>query len=135
MKPFNVLLIDDDEDDRSVFTSAMGTISERTNCIALEDAALALQQLEEKLLTPDVIFLDLNMPKMDGKEFYLTIQQRQDLSHIPIVIFSTASYLKSRESEVLNAAPFISKPDTFNDLKEILQTYLGSNFSQFNMAV
>lgn len=135
MKPFNVLLIDDDEDDRSVFTSAMVTISERTHCITLEDAALALQRLEEKQLTPHVIFLDLNMPKMDGKEFFTTIKGRQNLNHIPIVIFSTASYLKSRESEVLNAAPFISKPDTFNDLKEILQSYLGSNFSQFNMAV
>jgi len=135
MKPLNILLIDDDEDDRDVFTSAIATVSGCPNCITLEDAAAALQKLEEKLLTPDVIFLDLNMPKMDGRDFYLRIKAKQDLKDIPIVLFSTSSFLESVRSEPLINAHFIAKPDSFSELKMVLQEYLDTNFNRLRAAV
>lgn len=135
MKNLKVLLIDDDEDDREVFTSAMAALPGCPQCISLEDAGEALLALEEKMLDPDVIFLDLNMPKMDGKDFFLKMKARQNLMHIPIVIFSTSSFRRSVNSKELDAATFIAKPDTFSELKVLLQDYLDQNFSELQAAV
>ena len=134
MKPLNVLLIDDDEDDREVFSSAIAMMDECPDCIVLEDAAAALLKLEKKLLTPDVIFLDLNMPRMDGRDFLIKIKEKESLAHIPIVLFSTSSYLESVKSDTLKGTDFIAKPDSFRELKTILQEYLYTNFQRLRPA-
>lgn len=130
MKTISILLIDDDEDDREVFSSAVEMISGCSDCVTLDDAASALEKLENHGLTPDVIFLDLNMPKMDGRDFFLKIKANPELSHIPIVLFSTSSFLESVRSDILEGADFIAKPDSFTELKLILQDYLNNHFTQ-----
>jgi len=128
MKKLNVLLIDDDEDDRDVFSSAIALLRAQPNCMVLGNAETALVQLEQDTIAPDVIFLDLNMPRMDGREFYMQVKARHKLKNIPIVLFSTSSYLESVRSAELNGAPFIAKPENFSELTLLLENYFDSNF-------
>jgi len=70
-----VLLIDDDEDDQEIFLSAMSEVSTSAVCTAESSARLALQKLENREISVDVIFLDLNMPIMDGKQFLAALKK------------------------------------------------------------
>jgi CheY-like chemotaxis protein len=81
-----VLLIDDDEDDHDIFLSAMNEISSITHCSAENGSLMALQKLENREIIPDVIFLDVNMPIMDGQEFLKQIKQRDALKGIPVIM-------------------------------------------------
>lgn len=123
MKSINVLLIDDDEDDRDVFTSAISLVSSKLNCTAINDATSALYKMEQNIINPDVIFLDLNMPKMDGKEFFMLMRAQQRFRDIPVVLFSTSNYLECVKSDELCTTPFIAKPEDFTGLINILRNY------------
>lgn len=75
---------------------AMKEVAIRAECQVLADAKAALQQLETRELIPDVIFLDLNMPVMDGKGFLTAIKANQLLKEIPVIMLSTSANPKSR---------------------------------------
>jgi len=75
-------------------------------------------------IKPDVIFLDLNMPVMSGLELLTEIKKQEVLQQIPIIIFSTSQLEDiKREAKQLGAHDYISKPNNFNDLKQILRKY------------
>jgi CheY-like chemotaxis protein len=66
---------------------------------------------------PDLIFLDLNMPGMDGKTCLDEIKRIRRASHIPVVVYSTSSYHKDvEETKSLGAAEFINKPSDYTEL-------------------
>jgi CheY-like chemotaxis protein len=74
----SILLVDDDEDDRSLFKEAVNSLDKSIQCWTAHDGQHALQVLMYDLIViPDVIFLDLNMPKMNGLEFLSTIKKKQ----------------------------------------------------------
>lgn len=117
----NILLIDDDEDDHEIFITAVKAISANVKCTALHNAKEALLLLKENKLKPDVIFLDLNMPIMNGQEFLLAIKNVEELKEIPVIIFSTSSHQPTIElMKDLGAENFITKPERYNELIEIL---------------
>lgn len=119
----NILQIDDDSDDCELFMDALEAVSAATYT-AICDPVEALRKLIEKEITPDVIFLDLNMPIMSGLEFLTEIKKKEDLKEIPIIIFSTSQLDDIiREAKAHGADDFISKPNNFNDLKRILSQY------------
>lgn len=64
-----VLYVDDDQDDQEVFLEAVKSINASLPCYVASDANAALETLDKMSERPDYIFLDLNMPKLDGKEF------------------------------------------------------------------
>jgi CheY-like chemotaxis protein len=121
MRIRNILLIDDDEDDQEIFTSAVAEISDTVTCDCIPDATRALATLTAKKELPDVIFLDLNMPIMNGQQFLSAIKKEKQLSAIPVIIFSTASDRATIETtRMLGAHDFITKPRSFDRLVEIL---------------
>jgi len=121
----NILLIDDDLEDQEIFNSALDEVSEELQCTALTNAKEALDQLNRKELTPDVIFLDLNMPLMTGQEFLKEIKRVDHLQSIPVIIFTTSSNAATIEqTKVLGASDFITKPSKFDLLVTILRTIL-----------
>lgn len=117
----HVLLIDDDEDDREIFSSAIarvGAVKKFTECSC---PVAALKSLEQRELKPDIIFLDLNMPKMNGHEFLTRIKSNAELSKIPVVIFSTSGNSRNIKASMdLGASDYITKPYRFDALVEIL---------------
>lgn len=116
-------MIDDDEDDCEIFLVALEKSFGPGNYNTLNQATIALQQLDQKQLQPDLIFLDLNMPIMNGVEFLTLIKRKEHLSHIPVIIFSTSSQADLIEkTRQLGAHDFITKPSDFNDFLKIFQS-------------
>lgn len=121
MRYQNILLIDDDEDDQEIFLKAVAQISTSVKCLALCDASEALKKLAANEITPDVIFLDLNMPIMNGQQFLSAIKEKEVLKTIPVIIFSTSSHAATIQlTKDLGAYDFITKPNKYSELIEIL---------------
>ncbi|MES2575343.1 MAG: response regulator [Bacteroidota bacterium] len=119
----NILHVDDDSDDCELFMEALQEVSDAMYT-AIYNPVEALRKLIEKEIEPDVIFLDLNMPFMSGLEFLTAIKKKEIIKEIPVIIFSTSQFSDIiREAKDHGAHDFISKPNNFNDLKEILSKY------------
>lgn len=108
-----VLLIDDDEDDVQMLEEALKTIDGCHRTIQAKDGVEGLKVLEglqtEKRL-PCLIVLDINMPKMDGKQTFLAIKSNNELSNIPIVIFSTSTSLLDKTFFERHNTAYFVKP-------------------------
>lgn len=124
--PFQtLLLIDDDEDDQEIFITAAGEVSSGVSCMAFHDAREALDKLSRREIDPDIIFLDLNMPIMDGHQFLAEIKKNPALKNIPIIIFSTSSHPNTIQTvKALGAHDFITKPGLYDELVNILRPIL-----------
>jgi CheY-like chemotaxis protein len=124
MKFNNVLHIDDDPDDLELFAEALKGWSFATYH-AVHSPIDALKKLESEKLTPDIIFVDLNMPLMDGMEFLQKIKAHDQLKNIPVIVLSTCSGKNSSEkAKALGAHAYITKPHNFKKLQAILQMIL-----------
>jgi CheY-like chemotaxis protein len=123
-----ILLIDDDEDDQEIFMMAVNEVSKKAECVALSDASMALKKLENKEVVPDVIFLDLNMPIMNGQQFLVEIKKRDSLKNIPVIVFSTSFHQATIDlTKELGAKDFITKPNNLPALIKILEPLLNFN--------
>jgi CheY-like chemotaxis protein len=121
----HILHIDDDVDDHEIFYEALQQVNDRINYRALTDARDALTRLRAKEVKADVIFIDLNMPEMNGQQFLVEIKNCNELKHIPVVVLSTASYAGTIEAtKELGAKHFITKPNSFNELVAALSSVL-----------
>jgi len=125
MRFTNLLLIDDDEDDQELFIEAAKEISPDIHITVVPDAATALEKLTSKSVIADVIFSDLNMPRMTGQQFLVEIKKRHDLKDIPVIIFSTSSHTHTIQLvKDFGAHDFITKPGLFNELVTTLRRLL-----------
>ena len=124
MMPYkNVFLIDDDDDDQDLFCSAVGELSKAIVCTPFSNGLLALAAL--KNMIPDVIFLDWNMPVMNGEEFLTAIKKDRDLTHIPVIVISTTAHPETMfQSQQLGARAFITKPNKYSDLILLLKPFI-----------
>ena len=117
------------DDDRNLFCEAVKEINENANCLAVgkgEDAIFMLRS--DSVLRPDLIFLDLNMPGMNGRECLKEIKKDSALKDIPIVIYSTSSSQKDiRETRELGAAYIKFKPSSFKSLCEYIIYFMEMN--------
>lgn len=121
-----IVLIDDDEDDQEIFQLVLSRISSSVDCTCFDDASFAYEMLRSSLLLPDVIFLDLNMPGMNGQQFLTKIKQGNGTLHkIPVIIFTTASDAGIKQQmKALGAYDFITKPGDINALKGLLTPFI-----------
>jgi CheY-like chemotaxis protein len=126
VNPFTVLLVDDDDDDIEFFVEVIKTLSDKINIITGKNGIECLQTLEN--ITPDIIFLDVNMPLMDGKECLEKIKSDSALKNIPVVIYSTTRQKEEIEHFINIGATFLQKPVSFADfltpLKSVLSQHL-----------
>ncbi|MBP1225478.1 response regulator [Flavobacterium sp. 1355] len=120
MKYKNILQIDDDYDDCDFFSEALREVSEAAYT-SIHNPVQALQQLSNKVIEPDLIFLDINMPYMNGIDVLTEIKKKDVLKNIPVIIFSTSipSEIKNK-IKTLGAMDCLIKPNEFNALKKIL---------------
>ena len=128
MKYQNILIIDDDEDDQEIFLAAVKEVSTTVVSMAFDSGVEALKQLRLHSISPEVIFLDLNMPVMSGQQVLIELKNDPALQNIPVIIFSTSSRPSTiQEMKDLGATDFITKPSGFGDLVNILKSLLKKN--------
>jgi CheY-like chemotaxis protein len=125
-KQLNILLADDDTDDCIFFKQALHELILPTVFTAVHDGEQLMQFLtDEKNELPNILFLDLNMPRKNGFECLSEIKLSEKLKLLPVIVFST-----SFEQEVVNmlyqngAQYFIRKPSEFSQFKKIIQQSL-----------
>ncbi len=130
-----VLLVDDDKDDIFFFNDIFSETVKDGILLTAGNGAEALQLLQKGTI-PDVIFLDLNMPVLNGKDFLKEIKQLQDFYKIPVLVYTTSSSSKDiEEVMILGAACFITKSSSPKDLALILQTITSHKSNNIKQAM
>jgi CheY-like chemotaxis protein len=115
------LLADDDQDDTELFQEALASIDPAITFHSAGDGQEALHKLELLDQKPDIIFLDINMPVMNGWQCLKQIKSCEAYKDIPVVIYSTSSYQREMNIALnLGAMCYLIKPDDFIVLKEAL---------------
>ena len=118
-----ILLAEDDEDDFLLFQEALNEYKEPIRLNWVKDGEELMKVLkQDKGEIPDIIFLDINMPRKNGFECLTEIRQHQTLKFIPVIIFSTSND-QALVSWMYNAGAnlYLSKPTDFRKLKESIQ--------------
>lgn len=128
-----ILLVDDDADDRKYFIEAVNEIDASIECDTAIDGQQALKLLNNPEYTlPDFIFLDLHMPRYNGKQCLQLIKADDRLKDIPVIIYTTSKEVEESEQlQNMGAVHFISKPadpeEIFYILSVILEEQWNSN--------
>lgn len=125
-----ILLVDDDQDDRSIFNDALSELKIETSLTMLEDGRDLVGYLEDpKNKRPDILFLDLNMPYKSGVECLKEIRAIQKFKDLSVAIYSTSNSEKDMEDTFINGANiYIRKPNDFTQLKKVLTEVLSINW-------
>lgn len=127
-----ILLADDDTDDTDMFHEALMEVDPSTVFYRATDGRDALAMLEKREQEmPHIIFLDINMPRMDGWECLAKLKANDTYKNIPILMYSTSAHQRDIDIAMdLGALCFMTKPSDFKELKKILAeiiTHLDGN--------
>ncbi len=127
-RPIEILLVEDSPSDTDLTLEALKDFKVRNHVSVVEDGVLALQFLRREgpyadAPRPDLIMLDLNLPRKDGREVLAEIKRDDSLKTIPIVVLTTSradqDILRAYE---LNANCYITKPVDFNQFLEVVRS-------------
>jgi len=124
-----VFLVDDDSDDREIFKEVLLSLNIGLKYEEAKNGAEAWEKLNSNTFDkPDLIFLDLNMPIMDGRQFLKLIKQNQNFDTIPVIIYTTSSNETDKNFALQNEALFMTKQYSMavlrSDLKDIIEKFL-----------
>jgi CheY-like chemotaxis protein len=118
-----ILLADDDADDTDLFSEALTSAGQDIVCYTTGNGQEAISKLDELEEMPSLIFLDINMPVMNGWQCIKILKAHDVYKNIPVIIYSTSSH--KREADIaleLGALAFLSKPTDYDQLEKILST-------------
>lgn len=120
------MIVDDDDDDREFFCEAVDSIDPNIHCMNIENGETALHYLkDDSKIMPDYIFLDLNMPRINGKECLIQIKKLNHLKQIPVIIYTTSNHPQELEQTLqLGASGIIHKHTKFDLLCNELREWL-----------
>ncbi len=119
-----IVIIEDDVDDQDIFKEAFRQLNYKNEIIFFNDGQEALRYLTESIREPFIVFSDINMPKLDGKELRAQIHENESIriKTIPYLFFTTSV----AQEDVIDAYSksiqgFFVKPSSFDDLKNLLR--------------
>jgi CheY-like chemotaxis protein len=105
------MLIDDDQDDQDIFLMALRKADAQTSCLVANDGVEGLKILSDFSYTPRYIFVDINMPKINGIECLRQIRKLDHLKDSRVIMYSTSSDEGIiRQCKELGADDFLAKP-------------------------
>lgn len=120
-----VLYIDDDDDDRFLFVECLAKVRPEVKCVTAvggEESLCILKTLDEQ---PICVFIDMNMPLVDGLQTLSLLKVHARMYHVPAYIFSTSSRADfAVEAYKLGAAAYVIKPNTLDKFCEVLTKYI-----------
>lgn len=115
-----ILLIDDDEDEHEIFLSALRNIDKKFHFVSAHSCDTALSMLKE--LDPDYIFIDLNMPRLDGMVCLGEVKKIARIAHVPVYMYSTGINAKEGQRALqMGAVDYILKPSSISTLSALLK--------------
>lgn len=116
------LLADDDSDDTEMFSEALAGIDKNIICHIVSDGREMFNLLSTLVDMPDLIFLDVNMPVMNGWQCLKLLKEDERYNQIPVIIFSTSSHQRDMDIAAdLGALCYFTKPNDFNELAQVLR--------------
>jgi chemotaxis family two-component system response regulator Rcp1 len=123
-KPVEILLVEDSEDDVRLTKEALKEGKIRNNLNVVYDGAEAMDYLRRKgSVRPDLILLDLNLPKKDGREVLAEIKEDEDLKIIPVAVLTTSeSETDVLKTYKLHANCYITKPVDLNQFVKVVKS-------------
>ncbi|NBL64929.1 response regulator [Flavobacterium sp. NST-5] len=126
-----VILIDDDREEHFLFREALAEIANDVHFVSYADPSQLFHHLQnDELDKPDIIFLDLNMPQINGIECLERIRQNQQLNNVKVVIYSTSKTKNDIHNCFLKGADlYVSKPNSFSDLGQMFQRVFATNWT------
>jgi CheY-like chemotaxis protein len=123
-----VLYVEDDLDDQTIFKECLHLVRPDVVCEFANDGMTAFEKLKNPSFTkPACIFIDVNMPMMDGNELLAKIKAEPDLADIPCFMLSTSRTKKHIEQALAaGASKYLIKPAIYIDFKNLLKETLQS---------
>lgn len=127
-----IILTDDDADDRSFFNEAFSELDLQGELQTFSDGKELMDYLNSVDGAPDVVILDLNMPRKSGFECIAEIRSNKRFSRTSIAVYSTSSSDRDIEATFNSGANlYIKKPSDYNMLKKIISTVMGTDWSKY----
>jgi CheY-like chemotaxis protein len=128
-KKCHVLLIDDDDNDRLLFVAAIKDTGLDIDLVETTDGFAGLNYLlsaeHAEFPLPDVVFLDLKMPGMDGFGVLKEVRSRKQFRHLAVHVLTNSNLESDRlAAHALGATAYLSKPSKYDDLVGLLQSVL-----------
>lgn len=125
-KPTIVYIIDDDSDDQDFLIGALKDLDSSIACFTAKNGEEGLQKLETAAIPfPSLIFLDLKMPRVNGRQVLFELKNDPEYRNIPVIIYSTSSNEKDRaELKSLGAIDYLVKQSDDYILKKELEKIL-----------
>ena len=123
----SILLVDDDQDDISLFHEALDEVDSLIEFYSAGNGRKALEfLLDSQAPAPDLIFLDINMPEMNGWRCLTELKASPRIKQIPVIMFSTSAMKADlQKASNLGAIGFYQKPERFEALKGLLKAVIG----------
>jgi len=130
MNKMRILLADDDEDDRMFFEEALQELKLPTEITTVEDGIALLDFLKSNEdYKPHILFLDINMPRMNGIEALKELRKKNEWKDFVVAIYSTSNAEADiEETFVQGANIYINKPNDFKVLKNTLNEVVNMNW-------
>jgi CheY-like chemotaxis protein len=123
-----VVYVDDDEDDRDIFSEVMKTVHPWVDLVLAKDGPEALVKLQD-VKDPICLYIDMNMPKMSGPQLLKILKTDPAFCSIPAFILTT-SLTPHQTSEIkdIGADDYLIKPSSFEDFKRLLYNNFKKHF-------
>jgi CheY-like chemotaxis protein len=119
------MIVDDDADDRYFLKRALCRHDPSYKFIEEDNAVFALHDLRTSGVRPDIIFMDINMPRLDGIKCMMEIRKDDKLKNIPVIVCSTSSDPRHIEAiRLLGASDYIVKPTDSSRLDQLINAAL-----------
>ena len=123
-----VLLVDDDHEEAELFTAALKSVNESIGFVHAQDCVNLLDTIRKH--KPDIVFIDINMPFLNGIECLKSVRRDLEFKSLPIIMYSTSNNQKNIiDSFNNNANLYIVKPDSYKGIIIALEKVLKVNWA------
>lgn len=122
-----IILADDDLDDQLIIKDIFSRHSDAVtvlNVLDGEETLRLLERLQKKSITPCLIILDINMPKMNGRQTLLHLKEDERLKNIPVVLFSTSNTETDKDFAHAHGASYVTKPFTYKNMETVVKSFI-----------
>jgi CheY-like chemotaxis protein len=121
-RPYHVLLVEDDLEDRLLIEEALSAEGQTRSIVQASDGLAALEHLRSAQRHPDLIVLDLNMPRMGGVELLGILKTDEQLRVIPVVVLTTSSAPDDISAAYdAHANAYVIKPSDFDEFTQAVR--------------